>query len=148
MVGVCVVVCVVIAMRVAVMEGMRMFRLRGLGIVGGRSSVLSVWKKTCNASSSLAITSIGMQMSSLSDLPSSEGSLWGSCTLMFSGSLVGSTAPSMGPQFEQGIDHSSFVIESLSPAICHTKYCLSLTQMLTHMRNLKLNLMCFHPLYS
>src|SRR6266404_1295966 len=141
MVGVCVVVCVVIAMRVAVMEGMRMFRLRGLGIVGGRSSVLSGCKKTCNASSSLAITSIGMQMSSLSDLPSSEGSLCGSHTLMFSGSLVGSTALSIGPQSECGMDHSSFVIASLPSAICHTKYCWSLMHTFTHARNSKLNLM-------
>ena len=51
-------------------------------------------------------------MSSSSDFLSSDGSLWGSQTLMFSGSLVGSTAPSMGPQSDRGMDRSACVMSS------------------------------------
>ncbi len=66
------------AMRVAVMDGICVLRLRGLGMDGGRLSVFSLWKKTCKASSAFADASVGMTISSSSDFSSSDGSLWGS----------------------------------------------------------------------
>ncbi len=128
-----------VAINVAVMDGMRVDRLGGLGMDGGRSSVLSAWKMTCIALSALAEASVGMTMSSLSDLLLSDGLLWGSRTLMFSGSLEGSLSPSIGPQSDRGINRSSLVISSGPWAICHAKYLRSLMCTFTHARNSKLN---------
>ena len=89
---------------------------------GGRSSVFRVWKMTCRASSAFADASVGMSISLSSDFSPSDGSLWGSQTSIFSGSLVGSLSPSIGPQSDCGIDCSSWVISSGPLAICHAKY--------------------------
>ncbi len=133
------------------MEGIRVPRLRGLGIVGRSSvgsSVFSSWEKTCNASAACAEASVGMLTSSSSDLSPSEGSLCSSRTSMFSGSLVVSRAPSIGPQSDRGVAHSVLVISNDPPATSHAKYLWSLMRMFIHARNSKLNLTCFHPLSS